>query len=188
MAETTEVADRLTSPEALAETQRLVGMADQIPTQTTIRSLTCSELAKPCADSIIWSKKRMCSGRSGRLQVVQGHCLNCAGGTNKLVAECPGEFVRLGRCPLWPWRFGVTPRTAIKYGRLPADAPFGRSLTKAIRQHCLQCCGGDDREVALCPSSDCRLWPWRFGVRPGTAKAKGRLVGSDRRQCRIEEN
>jgi hypothetical protein len=47
-----------------------------------------------------------------------------------------------------------------------------RKLTpmKAIRQKCLDCCCGSKKEVRLCPSDDCSLWPYRFGKRPTAAQ------------------
>jgi hypothetical protein len=37
---------------------------------------------------------------------------------------------------------------------------------KAMREYCLDCCGGSRKEVKLCPSTDCSLWPYRFGKNP----------------------
>ena len=37
---------------------------------------------------------------------------------------------------------------------------------KAIREKCLDCCGGQAREVKLCPCPDCTLYPFRFGRNP----------------------
>lgn len=37
---------------------------------------------------------------------------------------------------------------------------------KAIRAKCLDCCCGQQREVALCPCSDCPLYPFRMGKNP----------------------
>jgi len=37
-------------------------------------------------------------------------------------------------------------------------------LLKAIREHCLECCGGVPRSVSACNSSKtCALWPFRMG-------------------------
>jgi hypothetical protein len=41
------------------------------------------------------------------------------------------------------------------------DPPLTR--TKAIRQKCLECQGGNAQEVRRCTHSDCTLWPWRLG-------------------------
>lgn len=37
---------------------------------------------------------------------------------------------------------------------------------KAIRANCLDCCGGSPKEVRLCPSAKCPLYPYRLGHRP----------------------
>ena len=37
------------------------------------------------------------------------------------------------------------------------------NLFKAIRAHCVSCCGGDGMEVARCEMEECDLYPWRFG-------------------------
>lgn len=37
---------------------------------------------------------------------------------------------------------------------------------KAIRAKCLDCCCGQYKEVELCPSADCPLYPYRFGKNP----------------------
>lgn len=41
---------------------------------------------------------------------------------------------------------------------------------KAIRAKCLDCCCGQQNEVALCPSADCPLHPFRFGKNPYRTK------------------
>lgn len=37
---------------------------------------------------------------------------------------------------------------------------------KSIRAKCLDCCGGVSKEVRLCTSEKCPLFPYRFGKRP----------------------
>lgn len=41
---------------------------------------------------------------------------------------------------------------------------------KAIRAKCLDCMCGNPNEVALCPSEDCSLFPYRFGKNPNIQK------------------
>lgn len=41
---------------------------------------------------------------------------------------------------------------------------------KAIREFCLDCCGGSKVEVKECPSRKCALHPFRFGKNPYRAK------------------
>ena len=40
------------------------------------------------------------------------------------------------------------------------------SPLKAIRQNCIECCGGSKHEVSLCPATGCPLHPFRFGKNP----------------------
>lgn len=37
---------------------------------------------------------------------------------------------------------------------------------KAIREKCLDCCGGSPQEVRLCPAQGCALHPFRMGKNP----------------------
>ena len=39
-------------------------------------------------------------------------------------------------------------------------------LLKTIRKKCLDCVCFQAREVELCPSKDCPLWPYRFAKDP----------------------
>jgi hypothetical protein len=54
-----------------------------------------------------------------------------------------------------------------------AEEPKAGRVTplRAVRQECLDCCGGSANEVRLCVSKSCPLWPFRFGRRP-TAELK----------------
>ena len=47
-----------------------------------------------------------------------------------------------------------------------------RTPIKAIRAKCLDCCCNQVKEVKLCASLTCPLWPYRMGHRPGTGSAK----------------
>lgn len=52
-----------------------------------------------------------------------------------------------------------------------------RSPLKAIRRNCLDCSGGSSKYVMWCPcdgvhSTWCHLWPFRFGLRLGTAQQR----------------
>ncbi len=47
---------------------------------------------------------------------------------------------------------------------------------QAIRKKCLDCCCGSTKEVALCPVTDCTLYPFRYGIRPETARNQGKEV------------
>jgi len=37
---------------------------------------------------------------------------------------------------------------------------------KAIRAHCIECSGGEKKEVKECPMERCPLYPYRMGKRP----------------------
>lgn len=50
------------------------------------------------------------------------------------------------------------------------------SVLYAIRRHCLDCMGNYYKAVAECPNTKCRLWPFRYGVKPETASKQGRNV------------
>lgn len=41
---------------------------------------------------------------------------------------------------------------------------------KAIREHCVDCCGGSSNEVKLCTVEKCALFPFRFGKNPYRTK------------------
>jgi len=44
----------------------------------------------------------------------------------------------------------------------------GEKMTpgKAMRAYCLDCCAGSRKEIKLCPSTDCSLYPFRLGKNP----------------------
>ncbi|MBP3897147.1 MAG: hypothetical protein J6D57_04845 [Mogibacterium sp.] len=37
---------------------------------------------------------------------------------------------------------------------------------KAIRAKCVDCSGGELREIRECPMTKCPIWPYRMGKRP----------------------
>lgn len=52
-------------------------------------------------------------------------------------------------------------------------------ILKAIRTHCLECCGGSWLDVENCtsgpdaePYSSCGLWAYRFGKDPAPAQSR----------------
>ena len=87
-------------------------------------------------------------------------CRSCMIGPKKweLIRDCPS----VEACNLWPYRMGKWP----KHGE--------RRPLKAIRKHCLNCVGGVSfKDVRDCTGrmhcgGMCRVWGFRFGVRPGT--------------------
>lgn len=57
-----------------------------------------------------------------------------------------------------------------------------RNPIKAIRAHCLECCGGSPSAVADCPSAECALFAFRMGRNPHRAPA------SEKQKSRAREN
>lgn len=48
-----------------------------------------------------------------------------------------------------------------------------RTPLNAIRRKCVDdCSGGSAKHVAYCLSSECPLWPYRFGKRPETVRQR----------------
>lgn len=50
---------------------------------------------------------------------------------------------------------------------------------KAIRAHCIECCGGSKKEARLCPAAECPLHPYRMGRRPKPGEADPAEVEED---------
>ena len=48
----------------------------------------------------------------------------------------------------------------------PPSASVAPTPSKAIRAHCLSCCGNSAYEVSRCPATSCSLWTYRFGPAP----------------------
>lgn len=65
-------------------------------------------------------------------------------------------------------------------------------ILKAIRNQCIECMGGQVREVALCTSPMCSLFEFRHGTDPhpneNKVQAGKRLAHSDVLDRRIEDN
>lgn len=55
-----------------------------------------------------------------------------------------------------------------------------RSRKKAVREKCIDCCGGVRAEVRKCPATKCPLWPFRMG-----AEIKG--TGEDEATADLED-
>lgn len=47
-----------------------------------------------------------------------------------------------------------------------SNPPVIRTPVKAIRAFCLSCVGNQPKEVRLCASAGCPLYPYRMGRRP----------------------
>jgi len=93
------------------------------------------------------------------LRAIRACCLGCSENA-PMVRDCEAHD-----CPLYPYRMGRMPQHGTS-----------RPL-KAMRNYCLQCVGGNAKQIAWCPcdgvhSTRCALWPYRFGKRPQTIFAK----------------
>ena len=49
------------------------------------------------------------------------------------------------------------------------------SPLKAIKKKCLDCMCGSAKEVKLCPSEECELYPFRFGHNPNRSGIGGKI-------------
>lgn len=83
------------------------------------------------------AKPRLC------LAHIRQRCLDCSE-LRVDVKRCAATD-----CPLHPYRLGHRPKE---------NAP---GIRKAVREHCLWCCGGDQMAPSGCVSFDCPLWPFR---------------------------
>ena len=82
------------------------------------------------------------------LQHIRARCLDCAC-TSTNVKHC-----QLAECPLYLLRFGK-------------NLPKETSRVKAIRRYCVKwCMNHQPKEVRLCASTDCVLYPFRLGKNP----------------------
>lgn len=61
-------------------------------------------------------------------------------------------------------------------GSVVVKGPNYGSPLENIRAFCLSCVGESAHEVKLCPCSDCRLFPFRFGRGPDVARHDGFIV------------
>ena len=100
-------------------------------------------------------------------KAIRKRCLDCSAYQTKEVTDCA-----FTDCPLYEHRSGHRP-LASRW-----------TPCKAIRKYCLWCMGarGDKglssarKEVALCPTEGCPLFPYRFGKNP-TRKGLGPADG-----------
>jgi hypothetical protein len=60
------------------------------------------------------------------------------------------------------------------------------SPLQALRARCLDCCGYQEKEVALCPAVECPSWPFRMGTDPWRKPAsEARRKAARRTMARI---
>lgn len=55
---------------------------------------------------------------------------------------------------------------------------------QSLRSYCLWCCGESAKEVRLCPSPKCVLYPYRLGTIPkGASRQLTKVIKSRCREC-----
>lgn len=54
---------------------------------------------------------------------------------------------------------------------------------RAMRAKCLDCSGGELKQVRECPIQTCALWPYRMGKRPETTKTQSMKRTNSRREA-----
>ena len=104
-------------------------------------------------------------------QAIRSFCLECQGRLSCAVEACEDHD-----CKLYPFRKLATENTLLPKKMLDEKAEKMPEKTaekmehkplRAVRQHCLICCGGERDEVRNCAAGKtCTLWPFRFGVNP----------------------
>jgi hypothetical protein len=77
---------------------------------------------------------------------------------------------------------GKTPLAGGGFERQQAAKGSGKStkslsIFRAVRAKCIDCAGGSRKYVKFCPGDGlhalrCALWPFRFGLRPETARKR----------------
>jgi len=104
------------------------------------------------------------------IRAIRLHCQQCAEEPIAGVRNC--EFTD---CHLYPLRFGIRPGTARSRGESVGNS--NPTVLPSIRRFCLhECMAGQSNEVRLCPSADCKLYPYRFGCSPEAAAKRGQGV------------
>ena len=48
------------------------------------------------------------------LKAIRAYCIDCSGGSSKYIKWCTCDGLHSTYCPLWPFRFGMLPDTALK--------------------------------------------------------------------------
>lgn len=60
------------------------------------------------------------------------------------------------------------------------------SMSKAIKEKCLDCCCGNRKEIETCQITRCALWLWRFG-KPDGAIRRGKITQEEFDQYQVRE-
>jgi hypothetical protein len=84
-------------------------------------------------------------------QTVKRQCQECLGMKQFNIDEvenCQGDTCFNGPCPFFPYRLGR------------------RISVKVFRAFCKHCMGGNDSLIKDCPSTTCKVYPYRMGTNP----------------------
>jgi hypothetical protein len=96
------------------------------------------------SESITNESAKDTKSRLSRRVAIRERCLDCQGRERGGVTLCDFD----DDCTLHPFRMGTGKQDPEQRG-------------KAIKTYCLWCMVDDEREVTLCPSSRCSLFPYR---------------------------
>jgi len=148
--------------------RRMVAWRDLATSDNGGKYVLLDDGAGSCAEN---PARRACSAQGGAVPkgktprlATRAKCRDCAEGNRAVVRRCPFDGQQDRLCALHALRMGKGT------GR--------KGLLRAIRKKCLWCCNNQRKEVGLCPSTLCALWPYRLGKRPKTvAKAAGQRKG-----------
>lgn len=89
-------------------------------------------------------------------QTIQTYCHYCVQSRSDLdVKSCTGHIVlTTGKpCPFYEYRSGKK-----------------RPSVKVLRKFCLDCMAGGVEAIRECPTTDCQIYPFRFGKNPLPAR------------------
>ena len=99
------------------------------------------------------------------MDAIASKCLDCICGQQQQIESCAAAEGNVDICALWP----------LVKAESQGDRRPGAPL-KAIRAECLRCMDAVFKGVKACPSRDCPLWAFRFGMLPATAQKRGLVV------------
>jgi len=102
-------------------------------------------------------------------KAIREFCVECAGSVYEANNCTDTDPKYQDPCPLHPHRSGKRPRD------------FRKQLTpmKAIRKHCIQCMGGNFKDVRGCTDFQCNLFFYRFGRFPKRYELGGVFIGGN---------
>ena len=95
-------------------------------------------------------------------QAIRSFCFECQGRLSHAVEACEDYD-----CKLYAFRKLAAESPALSHIAPALSHIAEEKPLRAVRQHCLICCGGERGEVRNCAAGKtCSLWPFRFGVNP----------------------